>query len=248
MRHWELSDIGKLRKENQDSFQVFEYKAAEELPIITVAIVCDGMGGAKGGAVASKLTIESITEQLKAKKPNMSEIRDVLREAIGLANRSVYERARSDSECSGMGTTLVAAVADGERAIVANVGDSRCYLICENSIEQLTKDHSLVESLIESGEITRAEAKNHPKRNIITRAIGVYETVECDFYEVALEESSGLLLCSDGLSGMMEDSEMLFEISQTEQTETAVSRMVHIALDRGAPDNITAVLLTTRLY
>ena len=248
MKHWELSDIGKLRKENQDSFQVFEYKAGEEQRIITVAMVCDGMGGAKGGAIASKLTVEQIAERIKAQKPDMTEARSILSEAVALANHGVFERSQKDSECSGMGTTLVAVLTDGERAIVANVGDSRCYIIRDNSIEQLTKDHSLVEGLVDSGEITREEARSHPKRNIITRAVGVYEHVECDFYETELHDSCELLLCSDGLSGVVEDREMLFEIAQTKQTETAVSRMVNLALERGAPDNITAILLTTELH
>lgn len=245
MRHWELSDTGRVRKENQDSCRVVEYEADDGSPMI-LALVCDGMGGAKGGAVASSLAADCVTERIAERKPGMAELHDELKQAAELANRMVFERSQKDSECSGMGTTLVAAVSDGKRAVVMNVGDSRCYLIRGESIEQITKDHSLVEGLVDSGEITREEARNHPKRNIITRAVGVSERLDCDFFEAELGDQAGLLLCSDGLSTVLEDREILSEVLQGERNGTAVSGMVERTLDRGAPDNVTAILLAAR--
>ena len=143
-----------------------------------------------------------------------------------------------------MGTTLVAAVTDGSHVTVANVGDSRCYLIRDGGIQQLTKDHSVVEDMVDRGEIERADAWKHPRRNYITRALGAEEQVECDLFFRDLEPGDVLLLCSDGLSGVVNPQELLFEVVYGGELETAAERMVNIALERGAPDNVTALILT----
>ena len=143
-----------------------------------------------------------------------------------------------------MGTTLVAAVTDGREARIVNIGDSRCYLVRNKIIRQITKDHSLVQDLVDRGEIDRAEAWRHPQRNFITRALGTDADVICDVFRETLEPGDVLLLCSDGLSGIVNPQELLFEIAYGGELESAADRMMEIALERGAPDNVTLILLS----
>ena len=166
---------------------------------------------------------------------------DETRSRLMPVNRAVHELSRSQEEYHGMGTTLVAAIITGERIFVANVGDSRCYQIREGTIQRISRDHSLVEDLVERGEITREEARHHPKRNLITRALGVDRDVKVDLFE---RENCGgyLLLCSDGLSNLATEEELRTEIVR-EDKESCCSRLLQLALDRGAPDNVTAVVV-----
>ena len=243
MRAWSLTDQGRVRKQNQDACSYLQFELDDGTEILA-AVVCDGMGGAKAGNIASEMAVETFMEELRKDfyAPSVTDVQMLC--AVKTANRLIYEKAQSDPDYEGMGTTLVAAVTDGSRVTVANVGDSRCYLIRDGSILQLTKDHSVVEDMVDRGEIERADAWKHPRRNYITRALGAEEQVECDLFFRDLEPGDVLLLCSDGLSGVVNAQELLFEVVYGGELETAAERMVNIALERGAPDNVTALILT----
>lgn len=243
MEYWGVTDRGCVRPENQDSFAVKRLQDANGGELIA-AVVCDGMGGARAGNVASRLGVDRFIESIAEQLTDFSEGNSVLPLAADEANRLVYEKANSDPECAGMGTTLVACLSNGKEALVANVGDSRCYLIRSDGIRQITKDHSLVEDMVDRGEIDRAEAWLHPRRNYITRALGTDEEIACDLFRVELEAGDALLLCSDGLSGVVNSQELLFELLYGGDRENCVDRMLAIALERNAPDNVTAVLLS----
>ena len=243
MRAWSLTDQGRVRKQNQDACSYLQFELGDGTEILA-AVVCDGMGGAKAGTIASEIAVETFMEELRKDfyAPSVTDVQMLC--AVKTANRLIYEKAQSDPDYEGMGTTLVAAVTDGSHVTVANVGDSRCYLIRDGGIQQLTKDHSVVEDMVDRGEIERADAWKHPRRNYITRALGAEEQVECDLFFRDLEPGDVLLLCSDGLSGVVNPQELLFEVVYGGELETAAERMVNIALERGAPDNVTALILT----
>ena len=243
MRAWSLTDQGRVRKQNQDACSYLQFGLGDGTEILA-AVVCDGMGGAKAGNIASEIAVETFMEELRKDfyAPSVTDVQMLC--AVKTANRLIYEKAQSDPDYEGMGTTLVAAVTDGSHVTVANVGDSRCYLIRDGGIQQLTKDHSVVEDMVDRGEIERADAWKHPRRNYITRALGAEEQVECDLFFRDLEPGDVLLLCSDGLSGVVNPQELLFEVVYGGELETAAERMVNIALERGAPDNVTALILT----
>jgi protein phosphatase len=243
MRAWSLTDQGRVRKQNQDACSYLQFELGDGTEILA-AVVCDGMGGAKAGNIASEIAVETFMEELRKDfyAPSVTDVQMLC--AVKTANRLIYEKAQSDPDYEGMGTTLVAAVTDGSHVTVANVGDSRCYLIRDRGIQQLTKDHSVVEDMVDRGEIERADAWKHPRRNYITRALGAEEQVECDLFFRDLEPGDVLLLCSDGLSGVVNPQELLFEVVYGGELETAAERMVNIALERGAPDNVTALILT----
>ena len=243
MRAWSLTDQGRVRKQNQDACSYLQFELGDGTEILA-AVVCDGMGGAKAGNIASEIAVETFMEELRKDfyAPSVTDVQMLC--AVKTASRLIYEKVRCDPDYEGMGTTLVAAVTDGSHVTVANVGDSRCYLIRDGGIQQLTKDHSVVEDMVDRGEIERADAWKHPRRNYITRALGAEEQVECDLFFRDLEPGDVLLLCSDGLSGVVNPQELLFEVVYGGELETAAERMVNIALERGAPDNVTALILT----
>ena len=236
------TDNGLVRTENQDAYYVDLINEDN----IALCVVCDGMGGAKAGGLASSLAAETFVKSVKEKlKLNMSAkyIETVARESVLSANRLLYEKSVSDSECSGMGTTLVAVIADGKHAVVANVGDSRAYSIDENNIVRVTRDHSLVEDLLMKGDLTIEEARSHPRKNLITRALGTEETIECDIFTLDIKQGDNILLCSDGLTNPVEDQEILYEVLHGGKKELACDRLIDIANERGGKDNITVVLL-----
>ena len=243
MRYWALTDTGRVRPENQDSWLVRSTETPEGKEILT-AVVCDGMGGAKAGNVASRMGVERFAEYLCPGLETVEQAELSAPLAVREANRAIYDLAFAIPEYEGMGTTLVAAVTDGRETRIVNIGDSRCYLVRNKVIRQITKDHSLVQDLVDRGEIDRADAWLHPQRNYITRALGTDEDVICDVFREKLEPGDILLLCSDGLSGIVNAQEMLFEIAYGGELETAADRMMGIALDRGAPDNVTLILLS----
>ncbi len=236
------TDIGRLRSTNQDAFICG--KLATDIPF---AIVCDGMGGANGGNIASAIAIRTIAGRLAASYRSgmtMSSMQHVLESAIAAANIAVYDQAAADPELRGMGTTLVMAVMMGDRVLVAHIGDSRAYVITkENVIEQITKDHSVVQQMLERGQITPEEAKNHPRRNFITRALGVSDTVACDFSEFVLPEGAKILLCTDGLSGMVDINGILQTAASCAVSELP-DRLIAAANRAGGSDNITVALIT----
>lgn len=237
-----LTDVGIVRKENQDSYaiRILSETAA-------AAIVCDGMGGARAGNVASAIAVETfcaaIEKSWKDGIPKDTQTRqEILSSACCKANSRVYERSISSPEYEGMGTTLVAALVLPDEVHIANIGDSRCYLISPDGIKQITLDHSLVQVLVERGEITQEQARTHPKKNVITRALGVDDHVMNDLYRIPRQENSWLLLCSDGLSNVIPDDVLYHEIIHTESPEECARKLLAITMENGAPDNVTIVL------
>ena len=241
MQYWGLSHQGCVRSQNQDAYQIEELSGGAVL-----CVVCDGMGGAKSGNIASSLALDVFIQEVRQQhKPGMSleQIEKMLRSSAELANATVYEQARQFEEFSGMGTTLVAAYIRGNRATVLNVGDSRCYLINREGIRQLTRDHSLVQMMLTRGELTQSQARSYPGKNYITRAVGTEPTVESDIFRRRLDPGDALLLCSDGLHGVVEDQEILFEVVYGKDQMHCCQRLLDIALMRGAPDNVTSILV-----
>lgn len=241
MQYWGLTDLGCTRSQNQDAFQI------EVLDKNTLlCVVCDGMGGAKSGNVASTLAVDVFTQEIKRNwTPNMDEekLDQMLRNAVKLTNFTVYDQAQQFEEFTGMGTTLVAVLVQGKRAAVVNIGDSRTYHIGENGIRQITVDHSLVQMMVQRGELSPEQVKNYPGKNLITRAIGTEPVVECDIFHRELKRNDCLLLCTDGLSNQVDDLEILFEVAQVNEKEHCCERLLDIAKKRGAPDNVTSVLV-----
>ena len=241
MEHWGLSETGKVRAQNQDAFRI------EELDRNTVlAAVCDGMGGAKSGNIASKLAIDVFTEEvLCSYKPSMpqEQIEQLLQNAVKLANFTVYDQARQFEDFAGMGTTLVAALITGKTATIVNVGDSRCYHITRSDIRRITVDHSLVQLMVDRGELTEEEARVYPGRNYITRAVGTEPTIQTDIFAIGVERGDALLLSSDGLHNEVGDQEILFEVVHGVNNDNCCQRLLEIADRRGSPDNVTCVLV-----
>lgn len=242
MKAYTITDIGKVRAENQDCVRFVQ----STLPRYYVLALCDGMGGAKAGSVASAAALGSFTDKIseliteKKKSPDLAEL---TKAAAEYANTVVFEQAATDDSFYGMGTTLVAAVIKGTQCCIANIGDSRAYLISGGGISQITADHSFVEDMVKSGAITREQAKNHPRKNVITRALGVDKSVECDIFTPAFNKNDILLLCSDGLSNTLADDEIL-KITQSGKKLAFIGKeLLDLALSRGAPDNVTVGLL-----
>lgn len=240
MKIWGISDVGAVRSQNQDAYYHTDADAAYPF-----ALVCDGMGGAKAGNVASVMAVDSFVDTLRPALEGSTrpEIEALLLQAVERANELVRYRSEMDPDCRGMGTTLVAAVVESELVRLINVGDSRAYLVNPEGIRQVTRDHSVVEDLVERGEITHEQARSHPKKNLITRALGAESTVQADLYTLERVEGEFLLLCSDGLSNVVTDQELLFELIHGGPPQDSCRRLLDLALSRGAPDNVTAVLM-----
>ena len=241
MQSWGLTDPGCVRKQNQDAYRI------EQLDRETLlCVVCDGMGGAKSGNIASTLAVEVFVEEIRRSwVPGMEfdRIDQMLRSAVKLANFTVYDQSAPFEEFDGMGTTLVAVVVRGTRATVVNVGDSRAYGINRTGIHQISKDHSLVQMMVDRGDLTAEVAKTYPGKNYITRAIGTEPMVMCDIFHWNVSRGDFLLLCSDGLSNLMDDQEILFEVAHGVNKHHCCRRLLNIAKSRGAPDNVTSVLI-----
>ena len=237
LKTFSITDIGKKRKINQD-YVFSSEKAVGNLP--NLFIVADGMGGHKGGEYASKCTVETICDEVKRSFEKNPMI--ILKKAIERANASIREQAKGDSELEGMGTTVVAATLMGKYLQIANVGDSRLYVI-NDKIKQITRDHSLVEEMVRMGGIDRESARNHPDKNIITRAVGVSEEVEIDFFTVELTPQDTVLLCSDGLTNMLTDDEILMIMSGQRDIVEQAGKLVDAANEKGGRDNISVVLV-----
>ena len=241
MEYWGLSDIGRVRAQNQDAFRI------EELDRHTIlAVVCDGMGGAKSGNIASRLAIDVFVGEVKNSwKASMTQeqTEQLLENAVKLANFTVYDQARQYEEFAGMGTTLVAALLCGKNATIINVGDSRCYHITRSDIRRITVDHSVVQMMVDRGELTAEEARSYPGRNYITRAVGTEPTVQSDLFAIRVERGDALLLSSDGLHNEVDDQEILFEVVHGVNNDNCCQRLLDIANMRGSPDNVTSVLV-----
>ena len=237
LKTFSITDIGQKRKINQD-YVFSSEKSVGNLP--NLFIVADGMGGHKAGEYASKCTVETICDEVKRsfeKNPTI-----ILRKAIEKANENIRKQAQEDTNLEGMGTTVVAATLMGKYLQIANVGDSRLYVI-NDTIKQITRDHSLVEEMVRMGGIDRESARNHPDKNIITRAVGVSEEVEGDFFTVELTAEDTILLCSDGLTNMLTDEEILMIMSGQRDIVEQAGKLVEAANEKGGKDNISVVLV-----
>ena len=242
MKYFALTDVGKIRKENQDIWRAYLNGDDDACALV----VCDGMGGANAGSTASALAAESFIEHLQASlaQEERSAANAMAHDAAAYANLKIYDRAFTDQECRGMGTTLVAAVVLGTTAAIANVGDSRAYLFnTKSELCRITRDHSLVAEMLARGKITAEEAKNHPRKNVITRALGMDSTVKVDVFVQQLGPGDRLLLCTDGLSNQLSETELALILQEVQDPEDCCKRLLDIALVRGAPDNVTVAVL-----
>ena len=241
MQSWGLTDPGCVRKQNQDAYQIEKLDRSSLL-----CIVCDGMGGAKSGNIASTLAVDVFVQEVRQSwKPRLDQekIDQILCGAAKLANFTVFDQSQQFPEFDGMGTTLVAVLIHGKKATVINVGDSRAYGIDRFGIRQITKDHSLVQMMVDRGDLSPERAKTYPGKNFITRAIGTEPTVMCDIFHLDVAKGDYFLLCSDGLSNVMDDQEILFEVVHGVNKAHCCKRLLDIAKNRGAPDNVTSILV-----
>ena len=239
---WGKSDIGRARRDNQDSFAY----SVSEAKKLAFAVVCDGMGGAAAGNVASGLALETFTNCIReAEYRNFTydQLCALLEKALAEANDAVREKSLSSRKYSGMGTTLVSAVATPTKVAVINVGDSRAYKINAEGIERITNDHSLVADMVRFGELTEEQAQEHPGKNLITRAVGTDATVSGDIFFPKMKQGEFMLLCSDGLSNLVSEQEILYEVIYGGDHDDCCTRLIDIANSRGGYDNITVVLL-----
>lgn len=237
LKTFSITDIGRRRKLNQDFVYTSEQPVGN-LP--NLFVVADGMGGHNAGDYASRFTVETIVEEI-GKSVETNPVR-ILRSAIEVANGRLREKALQDPDMAGMGTTVVAATCVGEELQVANVGDSRLYLV-NKKIIQITQDHSLVEEMVRMGGIDRETARNHPDKNIITRAIGASATVDVDFFTVMMEAGDIILMCSDGLTNMLEDEEIRMILNGQRDIVEKAEELVKAANNNGGKDNIAVILI-----
>ena len=236
MKYYAMTDVGRRREMNQD----YVYAMGQPIgPFPNLLVVADGMGGHKAGDFASKFTVEVVKREIAGSRSRKPE--KVLRDARQVANRELIRVASRDVKLEGMGTTLVVATVIGDTLYFANIGDSRLYLIDDN-IKQLSKDHSLVEEMVRLGGIKAEDARNHPDKNIITRAMGVKDEAEADFYEFRIKRGDKILMCTDGLSNMVEDEDMFGLVKGSRDVVEAVQMLIDRANSNGGRDNIGVVL------
>lgn len=234
------TDVGLRRHENQDTF------AVEQGEKLLIAVVCDGMGGAEGGQIASSLAVETFMKEIRALlRADMTagQLRELASFCVAKANTAVYQHALQEPAYQGMGTTLVSAVAGERDAVICNIGDSRAYLIHNGEMMRITHDHSVVQTLVENGDITAEEARTHPNRNLITRALGPDETTLCDAFDVSFAHGDKILLCTDGLVVTATDEEICRIVCADKRAEEKLDDLIALAKAQGAPDNVTAVLI-----
>ena len=224
------------RTHNEDCYGIIE------LDDTLLLIVADGLGGHNAGEVASNLAVKEIQGTIKEQYNSTDDHEIVLAKAIEKANREIFDQAAANLEYSGMGTTVVAALVKGDKAVVANVGDSRAYLINNNEIRQVTKDHSLVQSLLDIGAIDEEEVSGHPQKNVVLKTLGTKKTVEGDFYEIGLNDGELLMLCTDGITDTLPDSQIRGIIQMDDGLEVIASKLIEASLKGEIKDNITVVL------
>lgn len=241
IRMWGSTDVGAVRKQNEDGF-IFR-----QLPDGSrgYAVVCDGMGGANAGEVASDMAVKIFAQHADAfleQDMDSSAMRALILDTVKFANTEIYKHAASDEALSGMGTTFVCMLFNGTEVVIGNIGDSRAYLLNAAEMSQITVDHSLVQEMVDRGDLSPIQAQRHPSRNVITRALGVDEEVCCDLFEVKPAAGEFIMLCSDGLTGEVSTPEIYYEIFQSEQADTACERLIEMANQRGGHDNITLIV------
>lgn len=235
-----MTDQGRVRQHNEDNGGIFINSSGQRL-----AIVADGMGGHRAGDVASEMTLSSLkifwekTEAIQTAE----DAENWLKQHIDQVNAILYEHSKENSECEGMGTTIVAAICTDRFSTIANIGDSRCYILNESGLQQLTEDHSLVNELVRSGQITKEDAEHHPRKNVLLRALGTEAAVEMDIKTITFEEGDLLLLCSDGLSNKVAVSEMGEILKSGRNLEEKAAVLIEQANRNGGEDNITLVIV-----
>lgn len=234
------TDIGMVRAINQDSLYLPSNQA------LKLFMVADGMGGHKAGEIASRLAIDKISSFLKNSKPSITSVikaQDTVVEAINAANTEIFEYSKQVEGCVGMGTTVTLAYVFKNKIIIGHVGDSRAYIIRNGGIAQLTEDHSLVNQLLKGGKISRQEALNHPQKNVITRAVGTSDDIEVDTFVLKPEKGDILILCSDGLTNMVGDIELLSIFVDRQEMQAACEIAVELAKENGGTDNISVIAI-----
>ena len=234
------SSVGMVRNDNQDSyaFDVVSDNAA-------YAVVCDGMGGAKGGKTASSIAVNEFVSNIdNFSHVNAADgVRELLKNAVETANEKIFETSIKDRDLSGMGTTLVSAIIIDDTGYFVNVGDSRAYLIRNDVIKRISHDHSAVQELVDRGRLTESQARNHPNKNIITRALGVEPFIEFDFFVEKLEKDDIIILNTDGMTNYVDDLEIPFEVLNNSGLEGVPQKLIELANSRGGSDNSTVVLI-----
>lgn len=237
MKAFSITDIGKRRDTNEDCVYRSESPIGN-LP--NLFIVADGMGGHNAGDFASQQTVAQIVSYIRTAKDVEPE--RIIEKAIAKANSYIRDKSLEDEKMSGMGTTVVVATYSDGQLVVANIGDSRLYII-NNDIIQITRDHSLVEEMVIMGGIDRASARNHPDKNIITRAVGVKDRVSADFFSVRVSTTDTILMCTDGLTNMVEDEEIKQIINKDNSVEQVVYNLIQAANEHGGKDNIGVIII-----
>jgi protein phosphatase len=236
------TDIGKVRENNEDYHIVIPFEEHNEF----AAAVADGMGGHLYGEIASKTAIDTFEKKIRDRRfKNCYNIKDYLYNICKLSNKEILEFSKKHNVLSGMGTTLDAIYIKDDKIHIIHIGDSRIYTISGDNIKMVTKDHSYVQQLLDKGDITFDEFKNHPNKNVITKALGIAETPEPDIFEIQLDFCGYLLLCSDGLTNMLDDTNILNIINQDTDLDTKTKNLAEKANENGGTDNITIVLIKT---
>lgn len=234
------TDMGTIRNSNQDCYSIGELPGG-----VAWAVVCDGMGGALGGDVASSTAVKMISEKIAScyhAGMSSNSVRNLLISAIETTNACLYDMSLANESLTGMGTTVVAAIVTEKLACIAHAGDSRAYKVTHDGMVQLTKDHSVVQALVENGQITQNEAKVHPRKNLITRALGVNESIDIDFCEEPISDDEAIIICTDGLTNYVE-IDKIFKVTQSVDHYQYAERLVELANLHGGGDNITVVAI-----
>jgi len=242
-----LTDVGKKRQVDEDailaieSMSAFESKSSQKF----LLVLADGMGGHSKGEVASKIVVNTIAEKIIPAMLSQSNYASEINKSIQEANKRVLQYTSDHPETEGMGSTVVCAVVDGKNIHLANVGDSRIYVISKEEIRRVTKDHSYVQELVDKGEISEEEARVHPKKNVITKAVGIYSDIKVDTMKLTLDDDESLLLCCDGQLIHVEDKEIQEVVVKADEAQDACKKLVDLANERGGEDNISVILLAS---
>ncbi len=232
------TDRGLKRQLNEDNCNVLVGYSG----VPPCFVIADGMGGHKCGDVASKQAVDSVCKHLLMANWDVEDVSDLLKNTIIDVNKELYQYSILDEATQGMGTTLIITVIKNRKLYIGHVGDSRVYIIRDNSIQKMTSDHSFIEELIKNGTITKDEAVNHPKRNVITRAVGYEHDLQVDTYEIDVLENDEILVCTDGLTNMLSEEEILEIIKNAEEPQAACDTLIQNANNKGGEDNITVIL------
>lgn len=234
------SSVGKVRKDNQDSYMFDTLNQS-----VSYAVVCDGMGGASGGKTASSTAVSMFASSIIDVADDYDEVnlKSVVDNAIKVANKEIHNKSINDPTLLGMGTTFVCAVVINDTAYFINIGDSRAYLIRDEVIKRISHDHSAVQELVDQGLLTESQARNHPNKNIITRALGVENEIEYDFFKEKVHPNDIIVLCTDGITNYVDDLEIPFEILKNNNIETVPQKLIELANSRGGSDNSTVVII-----